>query len=254
MMTPWCGAPFKTKCNAVLAFASKDGYSYEFVGNISTCLDNLGRSSEGPNEHDLALLPNGDVMSVIRTGAGDGAGGYAPYYMTKSSDGGKTWSKPVALVDTDGHAIGCARPHLVQLGNATLLSGGRMMMGHDYSRSFSVWLSQDAGESWRRADGSYHHNEKASITKAPLWPASVNRTGWRFEFTSGYVGLVQVGEASAAVLYDLMIPSPKGSASGFTESSALDLLDHEFVQHNPPFSFSMRIDLVPAGQKPVLVV
>ena len=39
-------------------------------------------------------------------------------------------------------------------------------------------------------------------------PADVNRSGWRFQYTSGYVGLVRVGPQSAAVLYDLMLPPP----------------------------------------------
>ena len=39
-----------------------------------------------------------------------------------------------------------------------------------------------------------------------MWPASCNRTGWRFEYTSGYVGLVRVGPRSAMVLYDFMPP------------------------------------------------
>ena len=96
------------------------------------------------------------------------------------------------LKDESGSYIGCARPHLLQLdGNTTLLSGGRMMMGHDYSRSFSIWASTDGGLSWIRSDGSYHHNAKANETGAPLWPADCNRTGWRFEYTSGYVGLVR---------------------------------------------------------------
>ena len=83
------------------------------------------------------------------------------------------------------------------------------MMGHDYSRAFSVWLSADGqAENWTRYDGSYHHNARASETHAGLWPASVNRTGWRFEFTSGYIGLVRLGETSAAVIYDLMLPPP----------------------------------------------
>merc|ERR1719506_1902745 len=102
--------------------------------------------------------------------------------------------------------MGCARPQLVQLGNTTILSGGRMMMSHGYyDRSFDLWMSEDNAVTWQRASGSYHHNAKASITGVPLWPEAVNRTGWRFDFTSGYVGLVRVGEASAMVLYDLMI-------------------------------------------------
>ena len=46
------------------------------------------------------------------------------------------------------------RPHMVQLGEVTLLAGGRMMMGKDYSRAFSVWMSRDDGKTWSRADGS----------------------------------------------------------------------------------------------------
>ena len=192
-------------------FSSKDGYSFEFVSHVARQSDQKGFAlpAEGPNEHTVTLLANGNILCVFRTEAGDGNGHYGPYYHTTSTDGGKTWTPALPLKDTDGNYIGCARPHMVQLGNVTLLAGGRMMMGKDYSRGFSIWMSTDGnGLNWTRADGSYHHNARASETHAPLWPASVNRTGWRFEFTSGYIGLVRVGESSAAVIYDLMLPAP----------------------------------------------
>ena len=150
----------------------------------------------------MALLGNGDVLCVTRMGAGDGRGGYMPLYKTVSSDKGQTWSTAAAMP-----GIGCARPHLVQLDdNITLLSAGRSMMHGAYSRSFSVWASTDHAVTWVRSDGSYHHNHKANITGAPMWPAACNKTGWRFEFTSGYVGLVRVGPRAAMVLYDFMPP------------------------------------------------
>lgn len=197
----WCDAPYPYGVASLVAFQSSNGIDYEYVGNVITSLD-VPESTEGPNEHDMALLGNGDVLCVARMGAGDGKGGYMPLYKTLSKDGGKSWSAAEAMPK-----IGCARPHLVQLDdNITLLSAGRSMMKDAYSRSFSVWMSIDHGVTWARSDGSYHHNDKAEITGAPTWPASCNKTGWRFEFTSGYVGLVRVGPRSAMVLYDFMPP------------------------------------------------
>ena len=197
----WCDGPYPYGPTSLVAFRSSDGIEYEYAGTLLTSLD-VPTSSEGPNEHDCALLGNGDVLCVARMGAGDGRGGYMPLYRVVTSDRGSTWSKAEAMP-----GIGCARPHLVQLDdNITLLSAGRSMMKGAYSRSFSVWASTDFGVTWVRSDGSYHHNHKANITGAPMWPASCNRTGWRFEFTSGYVGLVRVGPRSAMVLYDFMPP------------------------------------------------
>lgn len=198
----WCNAPYPYGVASLVAFQSSDGVDYEYVGNVITSLD-VPESSEAPNEHDCSLLGSGDVLCVARMGAGDGKGGYMPLYKTLSSDRGKTWSRAEAMP-----GIGCARPHLVQLdNNITLLSAGRSMMkGAAYSRSFSVWASTNHGATWVRSDGSYHHNQKANITGAPMWPAACNKTGWRFEYTSGYVGLVRVGPRSAMVLYDFMPP------------------------------------------------
>lgn len=210
-MYPSCAPGTRSRNGGISIFSSADGYNFTFVANVARQSDSkvFAAPAEGPNEHTLALLLNGDIVCVFRTEAGDGNGRYGPYYRTVSTDAGKTWSTAIPLKDTSGNYIGCARPHMVQLGNVTLLVGGRMMMGHDYSRSFSIWMSTDGNaENWTRADGSYHHNARASETHAGLWPSSVNRTGWRFEFTSGYIGLVRLGESSAAVIYDLMLPQP----------------------------------------------
>ena len=144
----WCDAPYPYGVSSLVAFQSSNGIDYEYVGNVITSLA-VPESSEGPNEHDMALLGNGDVLCVTRMGAGDGKGGYMPLYKTISKDGGRTWSAAEAMP-----RIGCARPHLVQLDdNITLLSAGRSTMKDAYSRSFSVWASTDHGQEWVRSDG-----------------------------------------------------------------------------------------------------
>jgi hypothetical protein len=121
---------------------SDDGYTYTFVSHVARQSDEKSWAlpAEGPNEHTATILPNGDLMTIFRTEAGDGNGRYGPYYSTVSNNSGQTWSVAIPLKDSNGNYIGCARPHMVQLGNTTLLAGGRMMMGRDYSRSFSVWM------------------------------------------------------------------------------------------------------------------
>jgi hypothetical protein len=45
---------------------------------------------EGWAEPGLTLLPNGDLLTILRNGEGN-----APLYLSRSSDGGRTWSDPV---------------------------------------------------------------------------------------------------------------------------------------------------------------
>jgi hypothetical protein len=48
-------------------------------------------------EADLLVLPDGEVLCFMRTG---GSGGlHTPLYLARSSDDGKTWSKPEPIAD-----------------------------------------------------------------------------------------------------------------------------------------------------------
>ncbi|NUQ63866.1 MAG: exo-alpha-sialidase [Pirellulales bacterium] len=48
-------------------------------------------------EADLLVLPRGDVLCFMRTGGSGGT--YTPLYLSRSSDDGKTWSKPAPIAD-----------------------------------------------------------------------------------------------------------------------------------------------------------
>ena len=140
------------------------------------------------------------------------------------------------------------------------------MMGRDYNDGFSVWLSEDTGKTWVRADVSYHHNAKANVSKARVVPAAVNTSKGpptAFSGTSGYAGLVRVGEMSAAILYDwdFWTDGPHNQLPGsvrpgamrrsaVTEQPGSSEFDDIHELHPPYVSlpFAMRIDLVSAKQ------
>jgi len=79
--------------------------------------DPFWNKREGFTEPDVAFLPDGSVMCLLRTTDGSGVG---PLYVSYSSDLGRTWSKPVVF-DNLG-----VWPDLVRLGNGvTLAAYGR---------------------------------------------------------------------------------------------------------------------------------
>ncbi len=91
---------------------------------------------EGFDETDIALLPNGDVLCIMRTGS------YSPMFQARSSDGGHTWSRP-ELVGWQG-----VKPRLQVLPNGVLAcAAGRGAYGHP--QVTHVTLSLDGtGEHW----------------------------------------------------------------------------------------------------------
>ena len=86
-------------------FESTDmGQSWRFLSYI--CADSsLGR--ESPTELDLEVLPNGDLLSVFRTGG--------PIFMSRSEDKGETWS-PAEDMGVTG-----VSPQLLLLQNKVLI-------------------------------------------------------------------------------------------------------------------------------------
>ena len=86
------------------------GRSWRYLANV--CADvSLGR--EGPNETDLLVLADGNLICIFRTGG-------AYMQQARSNDGGKTWSEPSSL------GIVGVSPQLLQLQTgAVVCSFGR---------------------------------------------------------------------------------------------------------------------------------
>ena len=61
------------------------GETWDFLGAVAA-EPSLG--NEGPNELDLLILPDGEMLSVFRTGTRDGS----TMQITRSLDGGRNWS------------------------------------------------------------------------------------------------------------------------------------------------------------------
>lgn len=74
-------------------FKSEDnGKSFEFVSKIdSDMLDPNIYRLEGFCEPALTFMPDGSMVVLMRTGS------FSESYIARSTDGGKTWSKPVVF-------------------------------------------------------------------------------------------------------------------------------------------------------------
>jgi hypothetical protein len=190
---------------SVIAFRSADGLSWHYAGTI---LDAAAApdSEEGPNENDLALLPDGSVLAVVRLDAGDGRPDhpFRPYVRSVSTDGGRTWSRAQSL----GDGVGCARPRLLSLGKAggVVLSGGRVARG---TWDNYVWHNAAAdGVAWQAYSISYWHNRLMSNASLHF-DASVNNS--RERISTSYTSLVRTGPTSGFLTYSRDLPSPSVS-------------------------------------------
>ena len=163
----------RIKWRAVMIRSTDGGGNWEYVSTIASMasletadekiLDSI---PQGFAEPSIARLPGGDLVSGIRTGVSafpEGPsdsyhdlrythlrdGGYyttgkdltQPLYITRSTDGGKTWRKPEVMASARG-----ACPRLLALANGVLaLSYGRIARPSQGDR---IIFSIDGGETW----------------------------------------------------------------------------------------------------------
>ena len=89
---------------------------------------------EGMGEPGMTELANGDLLMVLRNGEWG-----EPVFQTRSTDGGRTWSKPQKLPATGVWPTPC------------LMSNGMLVMavGRGRPANYYLWVSPDGrGETW----------------------------------------------------------------------------------------------------------
>ena len=123
--------------NSACYRSNDSGHSWQVQGRLlyrpDEAADPQAAKRDGFTEPTCALLPDGEMVAVLRTTDGNGDG---PLYLSRSANGGSDWSPP-RVIRKNG-----ALPRLLRLGNGVLvLSTGRP--GADLSFSMD-----GRGESW----------------------------------------------------------------------------------------------------------
>ena len=119
-----------------VARSTDGGRTFKHVWTFDPIADGKKMGEQGYDEPDMAVLPNGDILCIMRTGS------YTPMYQSRSKDGGKTWSQPLS---TGWPGV---KPRLRVLRNGVLVcSTGRGMYGRP--QVTDVMFSIDGtGEVW----------------------------------------------------------------------------------------------------------
>jgi len=117
---------------AYACISQDGGMTWKFLSNIG--YDEIG--SEGYNEGSVQQMPNGDLIAAMRTGnMRDQKCQDNPIMISRSSDGGKTWTEPWRS------GLHGAYPDLV------VLSDGRMALSYGRPGA-AIAFSADEGRTW----------------------------------------------------------------------------------------------------------
>ena len=162
----------------------------EYVGRIPNIM--IGDVEPLPCEPHSIQLPDGKIITHIRVQTG-GADPIFTLYQSESTDGGKTWTEPVALLDRNGGAPA----HLIRHSSGVLIStygyrnapyGIRAMFSKDdgktWETGYEVWnegVNHDLGypASIELQDGSLLTVFYAKTSEDS--PAVIMQQRWRFE-------------------------------------------------------------------------
>jgi hypothetical protein len=192
----WADSPAYTFDLALLE-STDEGRSYRYVSTIARHGDVTPRKMlpesrfEGADESSLCVLPGGDLLSIFRTGSGMPQW---PYQFARSSDGGKTWTRPEIMSE----GVGSVEPSLVRMTDDTLaLSGGRP--------GVHLWLSTDATlKQWHNVNIAAHHNAVAAAGERIQVAESSASQGEFFsdKQTTAYTYLREIKPGRLLMLYD----------------------------------------------------
>ncbi len=176
---PYYHASQPSPYTSAASYRSADnGNTWQKIGHI--LYNEPDRRRDGFTEPALELLPNGDLLAILRTTDGNGIG---PMYKALSHDQGRTWSKPEAFTETG------VLPRLLQLKNGVLvLASGRP--------GVDLRFSTDYGQTW-----------SPPTTLVPVPDKSKIQAD-----SCGYTSLLPLGKDRFLIAYSWFTP-PSGSKS-----------------------------------------
>ncbi len=169
-LNPKNGA-FSPYSSTFVLCSEDDGHSWKLQGYLPYIPDNdeyeYAFMAGGWDEPDLAFAPDGSMIMILRiVDVYHGDKEWAPSYITRSTDQGKTWSKPVRFDD-----IG-VMPRTCQVGDAILAIYGRPGI---YVRG----TTDPAGMAWEapvevmtNGDRSVLMNERPERVNFHMWAGS----------------------------------------------------------------------------------
>lgn len=165
--------------------SADNGRTWDFVSDIpyqpDKNADAKWESRDGFTEPEIAFMPDGSMLAIMRTTDGQGPG---PSYIARSTDGGKTWSTPKVFDE-----IGVLPQLLVLKDGFALASYGRPGV-------FVRATADPQGLTW---------GERVKI------PLKISE-GKEWSGTCAYTGLLPLSGNSALLVYsDFQYPDKEGN-------------------------------------------
>ena len=135
----WVGRVYSEEYGAdrVCAYKIEDDGSTEYVGEIEN-VEVDGETALSCEPHALAL-DDGTLLCHIRVQNDENT--LFTVYQSRSTDGGKSWTKPYALLSR----LGGSPPHLMQTKRGMIICSYAC---REEPSSVKVMLSEDGGETW----------------------------------------------------------------------------------------------------------
>lgn len=140
----WVGRPFdRTDGDFIKAYLQDKNGEFHYLGGIENIYNSEGELATSCEPHSI-LLKDGSILTQIRVQKA----GYYTLFQSKSSDGGRTWTKPRQLLED----MGGVPPHLFRHSSGLLISTYGYVLE---PFGVGVMFSRDEGETWETGHTLY---------------------------------------------------------------------------------------------------